>query len=135
MDQTNQTAPVTSNGLKVLCIEDELFISELYERALKKVGYSVTNAFTGDDGLHLAQTDDYDIILLDLMVPGITGIEILRTLRDPAKTPKLHGKIIITTNLVQDDQTRQEIEKQADGYVIKADMTPKELVAFLERLK
>ena len=121
--------------LKVLCVEDEFFISELYERALKKAGYDVTNALNGNDGLKLAQTDAYDIILLDLMMPGLTGIEILRALRDPSKTPNLHGKVIITTNLVQDDDVRKEIESQADGYLIKADITPKELVAFLEKIK
>jgi len=131
--QPSQTTPQT--GLKVLCVEDEFFIGELYERALKKAGYQVTNALNGNDGLKLAQTDQYDIILLDLMMPGLTGIEILRTLRDPSKTPKLHGKVIITTNLVQDDAVREEIERQADGYLIKADMTPKELVAFLGQLK
>ena len=130
-------APTMPSGtsLKVLCVEDEFFIGELYERALKKAGYDVTNALNGNDGLKLAQTDQYDIILLDLMMPGLTGIEILRTLRDSSKTPRLHSKIIITTNLVQDDSVREEIERQADGYLIKADITPKELVAFLERLK
>lgn len=127
MDNTKQ--------LKVLCVEDEFFISELYERALKKAGYDVTNALNGNDGLKLAQTDSYDIILLDLMMPGLTGIEILRALRDPTKTPRLHGKVIITTNLVQDDDVRREIESQADGYLIKADITPKELVAFLDKIK
>jgi len=131
--QPSPTTPQT--GPKVLCVEDEFFIGELYERALKKAGYQVTNALNGNDGLKLAQTDQYDIILLDLMMPGLTGIEILRVLRDPSKTPKLHGKIIITTNLVQDDTVREEIEKQADGYLIKADITPKELVGFLEQLK
>lgn len=134
MDDQPQAAPVT-NQIKVLCIEDEYFISELYERALKRAGYDVTTSLNGTDGLKLASTDAYDIILLDLMIPGITGMEILRTLRDPAKTPKLHSKIIITTNLVQDESVRQEIESHADGYIIKADITPKELVAFLEKLK
>jgi len=124
-----------SNGLKVLCVEDEFFISELYDRALRKAGYEVTAALNGTDGLKLAQTDNYDIILLDLMVPGMTGIEILKILRDTASTPKMHSKIIITTNLVQDEKARAEIESHADGYIIKADITPKELVAFLEKLK
>jgi DNA-binding response OmpR family regulator len=133
MDQANSTQP--TNGLKVLCIEDEYFIGELYERALKKAGYEVTNVLNGTDGLKIAQTDAYDIIILDLMVPGTTGMEILKTLKDPTKTTKLHAKIIIATNLVQDEATRQAIEKDADGYIIKADMTPKELVAFLEHFK
>ena len=135
MNPNDQHAtPTNLNGLKVLCVEDEFFISELYDRALRKAGYDVTNALNGTDGLALAQTDRYDIILLDLMVPGMTGMEILKVLRDITKTPKLHSKIIITTNLVQDDQARQEIESHADGYIIKADITPKELVAFLEKL-
>ena len=129
------TTPVTPNGLKVLCIEDEFFISELYDRALRKAGYNVTNALNGNDGLELAKTDQYDIILLDLMVPGMTGIEILKILRDPNQTKELHSKIIITTNLVQDDNAREAIESHADGYIIKADITPKELVAFLEKLR
>jgi len=135
MPTDQHITPANQNGLKVLCVEDEFFISELYDRALRKAGYDVTNALNGTDGLALAQTDHYDIILLDLMVPGHTGMEILHILRDPAQTPALHSKIIITTNLVQDDAARQEIESHADGYIIKADITPKELVAFLEKLK
>ncbi len=134
MDQ-HATTQVTPNGLKVLCIEDEFFISELYDRALRKVGYNVTNALNGNDGLELAKTDMYDIILLDLMVPGMTGIEILKILRDPLQTKEIHSKIIITTNLVQDEEDRKAIESHADGYIIKADITPKELVAFLEKLR
>lgn len=134
LDQ-HSTTPITTNGLKVLCIEDEYFISELYGRALRKAGYNVTNALNGLDGLELAKTDQYDIILLDLMVPGMTGIEILKILSDPNQTKKIHSKIIITTNLVQDEEAREAIEKHADGYVIKADITPRELVTFLEKLK
>ena len=138
MDPTQQapvTTPASPTGLKVLCVEDEYFISELYDRALRKAGYDVTNSLNGTDGLKLAQTNAYDIILLDLMVPGLTGMEILRILRDPAQTPQLKSKIIITTNLVQDEAARQEIESHADGYIIKADITPRELVTFLQKLQ
>lgn len=127
--------PQTARQRRILCIEDEFFISELYERALKKAGYDVTTALNGDDGLLIAQTNSYDIVLLDLMVPGMQGMEILRTLRDPAKSPGFRSKVIITTNLDQDDNTRAEVEAQADGYLIKAAITPKELVAFLDKLK
>jgi len=128
-------APQAPSALKVLCVEDEYFISELYDRALRKAGYDVTNALNGTDGLKLAQTNTYDIILLDLMVPGLTGMEILRILRDTTQTPELKSKIIITTNLVQDDAARKEIESHADGYIIKADITPRELVTFLQKLE
>ena len=122
-------------GRKVLCIEDEHFIGELYARALGKSGYEVVVITDGVKGLAAAQTDTYDIILLDLMLPNITGIEILQALRDTSKTPKLHAKIIITTNLEQREDVRAAIEKQADGYVVKAELTPRELAAIVDTVK
>lgn len=119
---------------KVLCIEDEHFIGELYQRALGKAGYDTTLEVDGVRGLELAQSDQFDIILLDLMVPNLTGIEILRILRDPNRTPHLKAKIIITTNLEQREDVKQDIEKQADGYIVKAELTPRELVEFLNNI-
>lgn len=129
-----QTAP-TARSRKVLCVEDEHFIAELYARALNKSGYEVTVFSDGQKALNEAQTDKYDIILLDLMIPSLTGIEILQALRDPSKTPKLHAKIIITTNLEQREDVRAAIEKQADGYLVKAELTPRELAAFVDTIQ
>ena len=112
----------------ILCIEDEHFISELYARALRKAGYDVTIMLSGDDGLKAAMTDHYDIILLDLMLPGMTGFEILEHLRGAQASKQLHSKVVITTNLDQDDENREKVEQMADGYLIKAEMTPKQLV-------
>jgi CheY-like chemotaxis protein len=120
---------------KVLIIEDELFIGELYQRALEKAGYAITVIGDGAQALKEAQTNRYDLILLDLMIPNVTGIEILRILRDPEQTPELKAKIIITTNLEQREDVRADIEKQADGYIVKAELTPKELVEVLSHLK
>ena len=119
----------TNNGLKVLCVEDEHFISELYARALRMAGYDVTTMLSGEDGLRAAASDQYDIILLDLMIPGITGFEVLRRLR--SEVPNLRAKVIITTNLDQEDDSRAEIENMADGYLIKAEFTPRQLVQII----
>lgn len=123
-----------STNKKVLCIEDEMFISELYERALLKAGYEVTTESDGQRALELAQTNQYDIILLDLMLPSLVGADILATLRDKQKTPSLKAKIIVTTNLEQREEVRKTIENQADGYIIKANITPHELVEFLTNI-
>jgi DNA-binding response OmpR family regulator len=133
MEPTEQPT-TTPLGKKVLCIEDELFIGDLYKRAFTKAGYDITVEIDGKRALELAQTNDFDIILLDLMIPSMTGIEILRTLRDPAKTPELKAKIIIATNLEQREDIRTDIEGQADGYIVKANVTPRELVDFLDHL-
>ncbi|GAC1387053.1 MAG: hypothetical protein NVS1B7_6100 [Candidatus Saccharimonadales bacterium] len=126
--------PITRNGLKVLLVEDEHFISELYIRALTKAGYEIKVVVDGNEGLKEARTDNYDIILLDIMVPNLTGTEILKQLRDPATTPNIHSKIIITTNLEQGKDGRAAIETQADGYIVKAEITPHQLVDFLQQL-
>ena len=127
--------PARPTGRKVLCIEDEHFIGELYARALGKAGYTVDVITDGQKGLEAAQTNDYDIILLDLMLPNVTGIEILQALRDPAKTKDFKAKIIITTNLEQREDVRAAIEAQADGYVVKAELTPRELASFIDTVK
>jgi len=119
---------------KVLIIEDEYFISELYVRALTRAGYDVTVEVDGQKGLELAKTNQYDIILLDLMIPTITGMEVLRQLRGQG-APKLKAKIVITTNLEQREELRADIEAQADAYLVKAEITPRELVNFLNTIK
>jgi len=131
---TPPTTPTMNNGRKVLVVEDEHFISELYVRALTKAGYDVSVEVDGQRGLELAQTNTFDIILLDLMIPTITGIEVLRKLRGPG-APPLKSKIIITTNLEQREEIRADIEKQADAYLVKAEVTPRELVEFLSTIK
>src|SRR2546423_1626709 len=121
-------------GRKILIVEDEHFISALYVRALTRAGYDVTVEVDGLRGYELAKTGQFDIVLLDLMVPTITGIEVLHRLRS-ANAPPLKSKIVITTNLEQRDEVRADIEKQADAYLVKAEITPRELVEFLATIK
>lgn len=134
MDPQQPQHHAQSNGKRVLCIEDEVFIGELYTRAMSKAGYEVEVELDGKQGLALAQTNQYDIILLDLMIPNLSGTEVLHALRDPQQTPELKAKIIITTNLEQREDVRAAIEQQADGYIVKANITPHELVDFLAQL-
>ncbi|MEO8862966.1 MAG: response regulator [Candidatus Saccharimonadales bacterium] len=122
-----------SNGKKVLVIEDERFIGELYVRALSRGGYEVKVIADGEDALAESKTDKYDIILLDIMLPTIAGTEILHRLRE--ETPNLRARIIITTNLELSEESRTAIENQADGYIVKAEVTPHELTTFLDQLE
>lgn len=126
----NIAAP--SNGIHVLCVEDEHFISELYGRALTKAGYIVTSVLDGKQALEESQTDKYEIILLDIMLPTMTGLEILDILRGPG-APVIRAKIIIATNLEQSEENRTAVEQKADGYIVKAEMTPRQLVEYLSQ--
>lgn len=114
---------------KILCIEDEPFIGDLYKRAFEKAGYSFEVISDGYEGMNRAKSDEFDIILLDIMIPQILGIDVLHELR---KIHNLKAKIVIATNLEQDEETRAKIEQEADAYVIKAEITPSELVEFVK---
>ena len=123
---------ITKSG-KVLYIEDEHFISELYVRALTKAGFETKVVLDGVTGLREAQTDMYDIVLLDLMVPQITGMDVLRHLKSSGAKP-IRAKVLIATNLDVTGESRTELEKLADGYLIKAEITPKELVSYIQKM-
>lgn len=123
-----------NQGKRLLCIEDERFISELYARALQKAGYEVTIESDGEAGLHAAVNGNYDIILLDIMLPTMNGVDMLYKLKDQNVQPALSSKIIITTNLDQKEEVRKQVEQMADGYLIKAEVTPKELVSYVNQV-
>ena len=126
MEDNTNTVPAAK---KILCIEDEPFIGDLYRRAFEKAGYIAEIIADGAAGLERAKSNEFDIILLDIMIPQILGIDVLHELR---KISGLKAKVVIATNLEQDDETRAKIEKEADAYLIKAEITPSELVEFLK---
>lgn len=131
MPEENPQPPAT-NSKKVLCVEDEHFINELYDRALSKAGYQVKVVADGEEALREILTDSYDIVLLDIMIPNLIGTEVLKQVR--SKKPDLKARIIIATNLELSDSDRAAIEAQADGYVVKADLTPRQMAEFLQQL-
>jgi DNA-binding response OmpR family regulator len=110
----------------ILFVEDDRPISEMYARLLTKAGFTVEFAFDGNEALAKTKSSNYDLILLDIMMPGKTGIEVLHELRT---NPDFNTtKIIILTNLAQDKTSREALKSQADGYLVKADIIPSQLV-------
>ncbi len=79
--------------MKVLVVEDEHRIATSISKGLNAEGFVVDLAYTGDDGLDLASTVDYDVIILDLMLPGISGLEVCKSLRDQ----EIYTPILILT--------------------------------------
>lgn len=118
----------------ILVIEDDRFIGEMYVRALRKNGYDVDWVVDGNDGLVTARNKPYDAILLDVMLPERRGTEILDALRGGKKDLVPNSKILVLTNFEQDDESRAMMEKNVDAYLIKADITPKKLLAVIEQL-
>lgn len=119
---------------KILCIEDDFFIADMYTRALKKAGHEVETIADGREALDRIRQEVFDIILLDIMIPEISGVEILKKLRgnDPKNLPLT--KIIITTNFDEPEEDRAYLEELADGYLIKADVTPSNLLEIIDQI-
>ena len=66
---------------KILLIEDDLFIREMYESELKRAGYKITACSLGEDGIKALQKDRFDLVLLDIMLPGVNGLDILKQIK------------------------------------------------------
>lgn len=118
----------------ILCIEDDRFIGEMYIRSLKNDGYEVDWMVDGNDGLVAARNKQYDLILLDVMLPERRGNEILESLRNGKEDLIPNTKVIVMTNFEQDDESRMAMQSKADGYLIKAEITPKKLLEVIKSL-
>jgi DNA-binding response OmpR family regulator len=118
----------------VLCVEDDRFIGEMYVRSLKKAGYDVTWMVDGNDGLVAARNQTFDLIILDLMLPEQRGDQILDALRSDDTDLVPNSKILIMTNFEQDDRAKAEVTGRVDGYLIKADITPRKLLEVIQEM-
>lgn len=118
----------------ILCIEDDRFISDMYTRSLRMAGYEVDLAITGTEGLAMALAKAYDIIVLDIMLPEKDGNDVLHELRGSGVDKVPHSRIVVLTNFDQDEESRAVMQSKADGYLIKAETTPRKLVEIVEKL-
>lgn len=117
----------------ILIVEDDRFIGEMYVRSLERAGYSVDWMVGGNDGLVAARNKQYDLILLDVMLPERRGTEILDALRGKEDLIP-HSKVLVLTNFEQDEESRAAMEAHANGYLIKAEITPSKLLSVIKQL-
>jgi DNA-binding response OmpR family regulator len=118
----------------ILIIEDDRFIGEMYVRSLRHIGYEVDWMVDGNDGLVAATNKQYDLILLDIMLPEKRGTDILQTLRGEGKDLVPHSHIIVMTNFDQDEESRIAMQHNVDAYLIKAEITPRKLLDIVAKL-
>lgn len=111
---------------KILLVEDEDFIRELYARQLTKAGFSVKTAPDGQSGLETLKVEQFDLLLLDIMLPGINGLQLLREFK--TQNPTSPMITILLTNLGQEAVIKEGFELGAQAYLIKASYTPDQVV-------
>ena len=111
---------------KILLVEDEVKLSRFVELELVHEGYLVDKAFDGREGLTLCENGDYDLLLLDIMLPGLNGLELLRRLRRKSQIPCI---LLTARDAVMDKVTG--LDTGADDYVTK----PFEIEELLARIR
>lgn len=112
---------------KILLVEDDVFVSDIYGRELKKAGYDVTVAGDGLEGIEKTKEDQFDLILLDIMMPKKTGIDVLKEIRTPTAKAK-DTPVYLLTNLGQGSIIKQAIDIGAQGYLLKARVLPSQVL-------
>ncbi|CAN5199818.1 hypothetical protein BH11PAT1_BH11PAT1_2120 [soil metagenome] len=112
---------------RILIIEDDKFISDLYDFAFSKSDYIVDHAMDGEIAIQKATIETYDVILLDIMLPKVTGIDVLRRIRT-TENPSKKTPVILSTNLAEDKIINEAMSLGANGYILKAELEPTDVV-------
>lgn len=120
---------------KILIVEDDAFLREVYVETLEKEGFSIDTAEDGEQGLEKLRVGGWDLVLLDIIMPKLNGLEVMKKLKEyPSVKPS--KCIIFLTNLDKDEEIK-EVLLLGDGYLIKSQMTPgdflKEVKGFLAK--
>ncbi len=111
----------------VLIIEDDKFLSELMSTKLSKEGFTVTLATDGEAGLQKVSEVSPQVILLDIMLPGITGFEVLEGIQKLGE-PFTKIPVIIMSNFGQESKIQKGLELGAKDFLVKANFTTGEIV-------
>lgn len=116
---------------KLLVIEDDKFLRQLITRKLDKKDFNIIEAIDGEKGLDKIKEEKPDLVLLDLILPGMDGFEVLEKAKDNPETSSV--PIIILSNLGQKEEIEKGLEMGAKDYLVKAHFTLGEIVEKIEQ--
>lgn len=123
---------MSDKDLQVLIIEDEQLLNEAYARVLSAAGISLLRAYNGKEALDILKTEKPDIVLLDLRMPVMDGIEFLKKLHPKDNLPD--AKIIVFSNYDDQHEIDEAFSLGAMHYMLKAWATPDELVKLIREV-
>jgi CheY-like chemotaxis protein len=121
-----------ATGLKAVVVEDDHDLQYLYRLKLEREGFEVATAENGVEGLKLAEEFKPDVILLDLMMPVMSGAEMLAIMR--AQSWGGNARVIILTNISRDEAPQALRFLHVDRYVVKAHHTPAQVMSIVHEV-
>lgn len=117
---------------KILLIEDDKFLRELMNKKLLTLGFDVVSAADGESGLVMIKETKPDVVLLDLILPGINGFEVLEKAKQDPEIAAI--PIVILSNLGQGEDIEKGLALGAKDFLVKAHFTPQEIVNKLKSI-
>lgn len=131
-EPTPEAPPATpSKSLgKILLIEDDLPMVKMYSTKLQAEGFEVEVALDGEEGWLKSQTEGIDLVLLDLMIPKMGGMELLEKIKADEKRKKI--PVIILSNLSQEQDIKRAIQLGIKDFLIKSNHTPSQVVQIVK---
>lgn len=117
---------------KVLIIEDDVFLQDLEANRLKKDNYEIITASTGDQAMEKINEENIDLILLDLILPGVDGFDILKKIKETEKLKKI--PVIVFSNLSEEKDLKKAKEMGATEFMVKSNFSLAELSEHINKI-
>lgn len=118
---------MAENFKSILLVDDDLTLREMYSERLKAEGFSVEMARDGEEALRKATDLKPNLILLDVMMPKVNGLDVLKRLKEQPDTSEI--PVIVLTALIQDREKMESITRGADDYIVKSETMPGDVIA------
>jgi len=116
---------------KILIIEDDKFLRDLIEKKLTDEGYEIVTATDGEIGLKMAIEEEPVLVLLDILLPNMSGWEVLEKIKSDPRTNKI--PVLFLTNLGEKEDVERGLKMGANDYIIKAHFTPNEIIEKIDK--
>jgi len=110
---------------KILIVEDDIFLLEMLAKECKQEGFDFESAVDGEDAIDKIETKNFDIILLDLVLPKMHGLELLKKMKEKNNTTP----VIVISNLYDQETFDEAMSLGAKDYIIKAQSTPNNIIS------
>lgn len=117
---------------KIMLVDDDMTLHEMYAERLRAEGYNIVSAYDGEEALEKVPKEMPDLILLDVMMPRVNGIDVMKKLREDEKTA--HIPIILLTALVQEINKIKDMMGKDDQYLIKSEIMPADVIKAIEKV-
>ncbi len=115
-----------NEGTTILLAEDDIILAELYTERLKQECFTVVHAGNGEDALQFVKEYHPALIILDVMMPKMNGLDVLKNLKENEDTKNI--PVIVVTALVQEIEKISKMMTQADAYIVKSEVLPGEII-------